>query len=158
MRSPRFALRSLVFVALALGMVGVAATPVSAAKKDPPTVTIVKVPGLGKVLADSNGMTLYTLTSNGAPVACTGACPSIWPPLIATGTPKGAKGVKHLGTDTASGQVTESGNPLYLFTKDTASGQANGQGVNAFGATWNVVKVTATPKAKTSSSDTPPGY
>ena len=157
MRSPRFVVRSLMLVALALGMVAVGATPVAAAKK-PPTVTVVKVPELGKVLADSNGMTLYTLTSNGAPVACTGACPSIWPPLVASGAVKGAKGVKHLGTDAASGQVTANGNPLYLFTKDTASGQANGQGVNAFGGTWNVVKV-APAKAQSSSSDSPPpGY
>jgi predicted lipoprotein with Yx(FWY)xxD motif len=157
MRSARFVSRSLLLVTLALGLVAVAGTPVSAAKT-PPTVTIVKVPEIGKVLADSNGMTLYTLTSNGAAVACSGTCASVWPPLVASGTPKGAKGVKRLGVESASGQVTANGLPVYLFTKDTASGQANGQGVNAFGGTWNVVKVTAAPKAKSSTSKTPPGY
>ena len=156
MQRARIVPRSLILVTLALGMVAVAGTPVSAAKS-PPTVTIVKVPGLGKVLADSNGMTLYTLTSNGTPVACAGTCASVWPPLVASRTPKGAKGVKHLGVDAASNQVTVNGLPVYLFTKDTASGQANGQGVNAFGGVWNVVKVTAASRAKSSSSKTP-GY
>ena len=35
-------------------------------------VTVKKDPKLGNVLADSKGLTLYTLTSNGKAVACTG--------------------------------------------------------------------------------------
>ena len=158
MRSARYVPRALVLVILTLGFVAAAGIPVSAAKTAP-TVTVVKVPGLGKVLADANGMTLYTLTSNGAPVACTGTCAAVWPPLVSSGTPKGAKGVKHLGVDSTSGQVTANGLPVYLFTKDTASGQANGQGINTFGGTWNAVKVAAAGStAKSSSSNTPPGY
>jgi hypothetical protein len=33
-------------------------------------------------------------------------------------------------------QVTYGGHPLYLFTGDKQPGDANGQGVSAFGAAW----------------------
>jgi predicted lipoprotein with Yx(FWY)xxD motif len=149
MRSARFVLRFSV-VAVVAGSLAMAALPASAAKKAP-TVTVVKIDGLGKVLADANGKTLYTLTANGAPVACTGGCLAAWPPLIASGKPKGVKGVKNLGVDSATGQVTVDELPVYLFVRDTASGQANGQGINSFGGVWNVVKVTASSnKAKSS--------
>src|SRR5580658_4460651 len=37
---------------------------------------------LGTILADGQGLTLYTLTSNGSPVLCSGACTMFWPPLV----------------------------------------------------------------------------
>ena len=151
MRSAQFVLR-FSLVAVVAGSLAIAELPASAAKKAP-TVTIVKIDGLGKVLADANGKTLYTLTANGAPVACTGGCLAAWPPLIASGKPKGAKGVKNLGVDSATRQVTVDKLPVYMFVRDTASGQANGQGINSFGGVWNVVKVAATSSNKTKSSN-----
>src|SRR5437870_1209835 len=39
---------------------------------------------LGNVIVDSNGMTLYRFDKDsGGTIACTGACVSTWPPVIA---------------------------------------------------------------------------
>jgi predicted lipoprotein with Yx(FWY)xxD motif len=104
-------------------------------------VNAMKVPGVGTVLVDSRGFTLYHLqgetTSN---LKCTGSCLSTWPPLLDNSgvKPTGGAGVTGtLSTFSALGggtQVAYNGMPLYTFTGDSASGQANGQGVAGFSA------------------------
>jgi len=110
-----------------------------------PTVGTKSDPKLGMILADSGGLTLYTLTNNGKPVDCTGACAAVWPPLKApSGTPTGGSGVGALGVATLSDGtqvVTSGGLPLYRFTQDKDSGDAYGDGLTSFGGTWHVVKV-----------------
>jgi predicted lipoprotein with Yx(FWY)xxD motif len=97
---------------------------------------------LGSILVNSTGRTLYLFKADvGAKSACTGACATAWPPLLATGKPTAGTGLtaSHLGTITRSGgthQVTYNGHPLYLFVKDQKPGQTTGQGVTAFGAAW----------------------
>jgi predicted lipoprotein with Yx(FWY)xxD motif len=119
-----------------------------------PTVKIASVSGVGSVLVASNGRTLYTLTKNGEPVACTGACAAEWPPLtVKSGAePRGAKGVTGLGTTSGGNQVTDDGLPLYRFSGDTKSGVAGGEGITDFGGTWHVVKVA---KPGSATRDTP---
>ena len=100
---------------------------------------------LGTILVDADGKTLYTLTSASGAVACTGGCLTAWPPLLLpAGTTKatGASGVQ-LGTTTQGSdqQVTHDNLPLYRFAADTASGDANGEGISSFGGTWHVVKI-----------------
>jgi hypothetical protein len=46
--------------------------------------------------------------------------------------------------------VTYNHHPLYTFVKDTKAGQTNGEGVNAFGATWNAVSPAGAKVAKPS--------
>ena len=99
---------------------------------------------LGTVLVDTKGMTLYTLTNNGTPVPCTGACATAWPPLVlASGTTSvvGAPGVTGLGTVVKGGatHVTEAGAPLYTFKGDQAPGDTNGDGKASFGGVWHAV-------------------
>lgn len=36
-------------------------------------------------------------------------------------------------------QVTYNGHPLYYFIADLAAGMANGEGIGAFGARWEVI-------------------
>jgi len=97
------------------------------------------------ILVDGPGRTLYLWKGDsGTHSACTGACAAAWPPLTTQGTAKAGSGVSasELGTSRRSDgsmQVTYNGHPLYLFEGDTTSGQANGQGSSAFGATWYVV-------------------
>jgi predicted lipoprotein with Yx(FWY)xxD motif len=97
---------------------------------------------LGSILVNSTGRTLYLFKADvGAKSACTGACATAWPPLLATGKPTAGTGLtaSNLGTITRSGgthQVTYNGHPLYLFVKDQKPGQTTGQGVTAFGAAW----------------------
>jgi predicted lipoprotein with Yx(FWY)xxD motif len=103
----------------------------------------------GTILVDANGATLYTLTNNGKAVPCTSsACVAAWPPLLlpagvttATGT-----GVTGLGTASVPGGtiVTQAGLPLYRFSGDSGTGQANGDGISNFGGVWHVVKISGT--------------
>jgi predicted lipoprotein with Yx(FWY)xxD motif len=95
---------------------------------------------LGKVLAASNGMTLYT-NKNDKPgsSACNSACAQIWPPLLVTsGAPAAPSGLAGtLGVVTWSDgtvQVTLNGQPLYLYAGDLKSGDTNGDGIDGIWA------------------------
>jgi predicted lipoprotein with Yx(FWY)xxD motif len=98
--------------------------------------------GLGSILVNSSGRTLYLFKADvSTKSACSGACASAGPPLLATGNPTAATGLtaSKLGTITRSDgarQVSYNGHPLYTFVKDTKAGQTNGQGATAFGAAW----------------------
>jgi predicted lipoprotein with Yx(FWY)xxD motif len=98
--------------------------------------------GLGTILVDSNGRTLYLFRSDppGRSV-CVGACAAAWPPLRDSSAPVAGTGLEPslVGfTRRADGhpQVTYNGHPLYLFRGDTSPGDTSGQGVNAFGGLW----------------------
>ena len=93
---------------------------------------------LGTVLVDAGGKTLYAFANDqGTTSACTGGCATIWPPLMATGTPVGGSGVDAAKLSSApTGQVVYNGHLLYTYAQDTAAGQTNGQGV---GMVWHVV-------------------
>jgi predicted lipoprotein with Yx(FWY)xxD motif len=138
---------------------GVLNAPDAVAKSTKTTVGVAKVPGVGVVLVDSTGKTLYTLTNAGAAVDCTGQCPTFWPPyMVKAGTkPKAAKGVKHLGVS-ATNQVTVNGLPLYRFMGDMKKGQANGEGINSFGGTWHVQKVSSSSSSSGTKSSSSGGY
>jgi predicted lipoprotein with Yx(FWY)xxD motif len=41
-------------------------------------------------------------------------------------------------------QVTYNGHPLYYFIGDSAPGMANGEGIDAFGAHWEVINAAGT--------------
>jgi predicted lipoprotein with Yx(FWY)xxD motif len=96
---------------------------------------------LGEILVDSQGRTLYLFEKDrGTTSSCTGGCAAAWPPLRAS-QPTAANGTDDalLGTTTRSDggpQVTYNGHPLYLYFFDQKPGDTNGQGVNAFGASW----------------------
>lgn len=98
--------------------------------------------GLGKVLTDSQGRTLYLFEADkGAMSNCSGACTGIWPPLTTAGKPAGGAGVlgAKLGTTKRSDgttEVTYNGHPLYTYAGDTSAGQTTGQGIDEFGAEW----------------------
>jgi predicted lipoprotein with Yx(FWY)xxD motif len=97
---------------------------------------------LGSILVNSTGRTLYLFKADvGAKSACTGACATAWPPLLATAKPTAGTGLtaSKLATITRSDgtqQVTYNGHPVYLFINDKKPGQTTGQGVTAFGAAW----------------------
>jgi predicted lipoprotein with Yx(FWY)xxD motif len=97
---------------------------------------------LGKVIVDSEGMTLYDFHKDkGGKSACYGACAKGWPPLLTEGKPQAGEGAmaSKLGmvkrTDGTT-QVTYAGHPLYTFVEDKKPGEANGNDVSAFGAQW----------------------
>ncbi|HVX31955.1 MAG TPA: hypothetical protein VHA80_02350 [Solirubrobacterales bacterium] len=105
-------------------------------------VSLGSATGLGEVLVDSEGHTLYAFTGG----RCDGACAKAWPPLLdETGEPQPSNGTSaaRLGTITrpdGTHQVTYANHPLYTFSGDHHPGEANGNGETAFGGTWTAIK------------------
>jgi predicted lipoprotein with Yx(FWY)xxD motif len=113
----------------------------SAAKK---TIEV-RSTGLGKILVDSQGRTLYLFKKDShGRSACNGECAKFWPPLRASGKPTTGSGISaaKLGTIRRSDgtrQVTYNGHPLYTFLQDSKPGETHGEGLTAFGAMWFVL-------------------
>jgi predicted lipoprotein with Yx(FWY)xxD motif len=147
--------------ALALGLLAAAcgsgggdggassATPAGGAASSAPaaaaaTVDAKKV-GLGTILVDGKGMTLYLFEKDkGGKSACDGACAAAWPPVLTSGKAMPGPGVTAslLGTTTRSDgttQVTYNKWPLYYYVADKAPGDTTGQDIDAFGAEWYVL-------------------
>jgi predicted lipoprotein with Yx(FWY)xxD motif len=114
--------------------------------------------GLGKILVDSQGRTLYLFEQDtGTKSTCSGGCATAWPPLRASGKLTAGGGAKAslLGTTPRSDgkpQVTYNGHPLYGYQGDSQAGDTNGQGINAFGALWYVLSPTGNEITTASSS------
>lgn len=112
-----------------------------------PEVSAKAVSGLGTVLVNSAGKTLYVFAPDKEKeVTCTGSCASVWPPLkVEAGEEAVAAGpvkASMLGADPDSegGEVvTYAGWPLYTYVADTKPGVATGQGVNLNGGYWYVI-------------------
>ena len=107
------------------------------------TKTVMVSGAATEVLADNQGMTLYTYRPDTATVvACTGGCAAAWPPLkIATGAkPTGSHLPGKLSTiNGANGnQVEYNGHPLYRYSGDQSQSDATGEGI---GGIWFVVSV-----------------
>ncbi len=113
------------------------------------TLAAAEVGELGQVVTDQNGLTLYRFDKDKAKPSvsnCSEACAKTWPPALGDPASVQLQGVDQalVGSVTrADGteQLTLSGWPLYTYAKDTAAGDAKGQGV---GKTW----FAATPKGK----------
>jgi predicted lipoprotein with Yx(FWY)xxD motif len=105
-------------------------------------VSLGSAKGLGEVLVNSEGRTLYAFSGE----ECEGACAKAWPPLLAeAGEPQPSNGTSaaRLGTierPDGTTQVTYADHPLYTFGGDKAPGEANGDGESAFGGTWTALK------------------
>lgn len=101
--------------------------------------------GLGKVLTDSAGRTLYLFEKDKAKTSsCYGSCASFWPSVLTSGKPTASGGPKAglLGTTKRRNgqlQVTYAGHPLYRFALDRTAGQTKGEGLDDFGAHWYAV-------------------
>jgi predicted lipoprotein with Yx(FWY)xxD motif len=107
-----------------------------------------EVSGVGSVLVDPEGFTLYELkTESNGQIQCTGECAEAWPPLMAPGgvAPAPPSGVAATigAVERPDGglQVTFAGKPLYRFAGDSQPGQANGQGQ---GGVWFAVRPSGT--------------
>jgi predicted lipoprotein with Yx(FWY)xxD motif len=119
------------------------------------TISGGEVSGLGTVLVDSEGMTIYEFTEDeGTTSVCYGACETAWPPVTASGKPTAGEGAMSadLGTTKRKNgtlQVTYKGHPLYTFADDNAPGEANG---NEADGTWFVLDETGAPVEGTASA------
>ena len=129
------------------------------------TISTATIKGLGTVLVNSQGKTLYTFKpDNAKKVTCTGSCAAVWPPatLSGSGKPTASGGVKAslLSSDpnpSGGKVVTYNGWPLYTYVTDTKAGSARGQALNLNGGLWYVIgpdgqPITKAPPSQTGSS------
>jgi predicted lipoprotein with Yx(FWY)xxD motif len=116
-------------------------TPPGTANGESATVGVA-TGGLGSILVDSQGRTLYLFKKDsGLTSACTGACANFWPPLRANGKPTVGSGASAsmLATTTrpeGGTQIAYNGHPLYLYSGDQKPGDTKGEGLTAFGGGW----------------------
>ena len=126
------------------------------------TVSASTVTGLGTVLVDGNGRTLYVLASEqGGKVSCTASngCTAIWPALVLPpGMSRGiaGSGVQASLLGTVKGpagdmRLTYGGWPLYTFTEDTGSGMAKGQNLTDTWGLWWVLSPSGNPVKRSAS-------
>jgi predicted lipoprotein with Yx(FWY)xxD motif len=123
---------------------------------------------LGRYLVDSRGHSLYLFQGDARGKSmCNGECAADWPPLIVSGKPHAKAGVKAslLGTTRRKDghlQATYNHHPLYTFVLDTRKGATNGEGINEFGAEWDLVSPAGAKLQKNAAANTnsgsPPGY
>jgi predicted lipoprotein with Yx(FWY)xxD motif len=112
------------------------------------TVKTARVKGLGTILVNNKGVTLYMFKPDKQKrVTCKGACAAVWPPLkVKAGQKPTAGGLARrrlLGTYKNPGGglvVTYNKWPLYTYVLDrNKPGQATGQAVNNSGGLWYVL-------------------
>ena len=129
------------------------------------TVKAVKSSSLNRsIVANAAGLTLYHLiTEKKGSIACTGACRSLWPPLLVSGAAKPVAGpgiaAAKLGTikrPDGGVQVTYGGLALYRYRADRKSGQVNGQGVESLWYAVTPAGVVTRAKPSGSTGGTPP--
>ncbi len=104
------------------------------------------ITGLGTILVDSKGRTLYMFVPDKRKsVTCHANCAVIWPPVF---VPTGAKlvaagGAKQalLGSDKDGAKRVATYNkwPLYRYLGDRKAGAATGQALNLNGGLWYVI-------------------
>jgi predicted lipoprotein with Yx(FWY)xxD motif len=130
------------------------------------TISAKSVPGVGTVLVNGQGQTLYMLTSEkGGKITCTQAngCTQAWPEtLLTNGAATAGRGVQAslLGTvkDTSGNlEVTYNHWPLYTFSGDSGPGVAKGQGLTSFGGTWYVLNGSGNPVISSQSGNASSG-
>ena len=114
------------------------------------------VPGLGMVLVDGQGRTVYLLTADGttnAPCDDASGCTRVWPDLpFPDGVTSATAGPGVQASLLSSKQLSDgetyptyNGWLMYEFVRDTAPGQANGEGIHSFGGTWYAISPSGAP-------------
>ncbi|HET8751958.1 MAG TPA: hypothetical protein VFM43_05480 [Gaiellaceae bacterium] len=141
---------------------GSAATPAT-------QFSVANVSGVGNVVVDGKGRTVYILTSGDhTNVPCTDAsgCTKLWPDLPLSSGMSAAKAGSGLDASLLSTKKLSDGETyptyhgwlMYEYSGDSASGQANGQGIKSFGGTWYVLNASGNPVTSGSGGSGGGGY
>jgi predicted lipoprotein with Yx(FWY)xxD motif len=167
-RTLRISLAALLVAVVAGAAVAASASSTTSAKAKPPTLKLRKT-GLGKILVDSKGRTLYEFGHDKKNKSrCSGQCAANWPPAGTPAKPTVAKGIdksklKVIKRGDGSRQLSYNGHPLYRFIADPGPGTTNGENITAFGGRWDVLSksgaiVTKAPSGSSPSPSPPYGY
>jgi len=135
-------------LAVLLGLGTAAVTPhalAAHAGKSSVKVKVGSVSGVGKVLTNAKGFTLYYLKQEkDGTIHCARDCTSIWLPLLGS-KPKHVQGAKgKFGTTKrpeGTTQITYNGWPLYTYAGDSRKGTASGNGITDSAGSWFAAKV-----------------
>jgi predicted lipoprotein with Yx(FWY)xxD motif len=106
----------------------------------------------GTILGDRKGQAFYIFGKERTSRSdCYGACAKAWPPVLASGRPAAAKGVRasFIGTTRrrdGTRQLTFRGRPLYYYVSD-APGRILCHDVREFGGLWQVIRPDGVPVA-----------
>ena len=135
-----------------------------------PVVGARKLAGVGTVLVDRSGKTIYSPQQEArGKILCTGSCLGFWFPVpVSPGTPlhalpgvSGVLGTVHRADDGVT-QLTLNGRPLYTFRLDRAPGQVHGNNFSdSFGGKsfiWQVVAASGVASSVTHSAKPSGGY
>jgi predicted lipoprotein with Yx(FWY)xxD motif len=126
-------------------------------------LSVASVSGVGNVVVDGKGRTVYILTSGGhtnVPCSEDNGCTAVWPDLPlpdGVSAAKAGPGINAslLGTKKSKdGETypTYNGWLMYEYASDSGPGQANGQGIKSFGGTWYVLNASGNPATKSGGS------
>ena len=101
-----------------------------------------------QIVVDSAGRTVYLFVPDGASTASRvpAAIKAIWPPVTSSGSPTAGAGLDQSKVTVevqsdGTRQVAYNGHLLYTFARDTAPGDAHGQGLAGI---WYVVSAAGT--------------
>jgi predicted lipoprotein with Yx(FWY)xxD motif len=118
-------------------------------------VTTAPVAGVGTILVNGEGFTLYMFEADNqsGESTCYDECENLWPPVLLVDgvkAPEAGAGVNPslLGTTVRTSgpeQITYNRWPLYLWHGDTQPGEATGQGLNSAGGLWYVLNSQGVP-------------
>jgi predicted lipoprotein with Yx(FWY)xxD motif len=136
-------------------------TPTPTATPTPAATSTLKTSQLNGALGFVNaaGMTVYIFDADlAAPGTsrCNDACATAWPPVAPPAGVALSTGFATISRADGTTQLTYSGRPLYLFIGDSAPGQANGDGITAFGGLWHISRPAGSSPG--TSPNPPPSY
>ena len=93
---------------------------------------------VGVVLADTDGMTLYTYSKDPKGASeCFNRCARKWPPVTATVEPPAGSDLSVIDRKDGKRQYAWRGKPLYRWVKDKEPGQTTGHNL---GEVWFVAR------------------
>lgn len=147
-----------------------ASTSSSGSSANPATTfSTASVSGLGTVVVDGRGRTVYILTSGGhVNVPCTDAsgCTKVWPNLPLPAGMSAAKAGSGITASLLSTKKLSDGKTyptyngwlMYEYAADSGPGKAAGQGIKSFGGTWYVLNASGSPVTSKASGSGGGGY
>jgi predicted lipoprotein with Yx(FWY)xxD motif len=135
---------------------GTTATSAASGSNPGTSFSAANVAGLGMVVVDARGHTVYLLTSasqKNVPCDDPSGCTKVWPDLplpdgVSSATAGSGLQQSLLGTMKLSdGQTyaTYGGYLMYEFSGDAGPGEGKGQGIKSFGGTWYALTPAGTP-------------